>query len=141
MRTAYHRRVRSLRRLWPLIPLVLVAFLATPAFAQLDRGQIAGFVKDQSGGVIPGATVTATSAQTGRARTAVTDANGYYVFPAVTPGVYDLSVELEGFKKWIQVGVTLDAASSITIDPTLETGTITEGRLRLAAVFPLNGAT
>ena len=117
--------------------LTFVALSATPALAQLDRGQIAGFVKDQSGGVIPGATVTVTSTQTGIARTAITDANGYYVFAAMTPGVYDLSVELEGFKKWVQVGVTLDAASSITVDSTLETGTITEAITVTAEATPL----
>jgi hypothetical protein len=120
-----------------LATFAVVALSATPAFAQLDRGQIAGFVKDQSGGVIPGATVTATSTQTGIARTALTDANGYYVFPGVTPGAYDMTVELEGFKKWIQLGVTLDAASSITIDPTLETGTITEAITVTAEATPL----
>src|SRR5918996_199650 len=106
--------------------LALVALAATPALAQLDRSQIAGFVKDESGGVIPGATVTATSTQTGLARTAVTDSRGYYVFPGMTPGVYDLSVELEGFKKWVQVGLTLDAASSVGVDAILQTGTISE---------------
>src|SRR4051812_28287210 len=106
--------------------LLLVALAAAPAFAQLDRGQISGFVKDQTGGVVPGATVTLNQTQTQIQRTTVTDANGYYVFPAVSPGVYEVSVELEGFKKSVQVGVTLDAASSKSVDATLETGTISE---------------
>src|SRR5918995_6505195 len=94
-----------------LTGIVLVVLLATPALAQLDRGQISGFVKDESGAIVPGATVTVTSRQTALTRTTVTDSNGYYVFPGMTPGGYDLSVELQGFKKWVQVGMTLDAAS------------------------------
>ena len=61
--------------------LVLAVVGVLPAFAQGDRGQIAGFVKDQTGGVIPGATVTATNSQTRLTWTAVTDARGYYVLP------------------------------------------------------------
>jgi hypothetical protein len=120
-----------------LTALVLVALAATPALAQLDRGQIAGFVKDESGAVVPGATVTVTSTQTGFTRTTVTDANGYYVFPAMTPGMYDVSAELQGFKKWNQVGLTLDAASSITVDVTLQTGTVAETVTVTAEATPL----
>jgi hypothetical protein len=117
--------------------LVLVVFAAVPAFAQVDRGQIAGFVKDQTGGVIPGATVTATHIQTRLARTVVTDSTGYYVFPSLTPGAYEIAVELQGFKKFIQTGVALDAASSSTVDVTLETGTITEAVTVTAEATPL----
>src|SRR5262249_15908875 len=81
---------------------LLVAPSALPVFAQLDRGQIAGFVKDETGGVIPGATVTATHTQTGAARIVYTDATGYYVFTTLTPGTYDIVVELPGFKQWKQ---------------------------------------
>ena len=77
--------------------LVIGAFAAAPAYAQSDRGQIAGFVKDQSGGVIPGATVRAINTQTRLERVSVTDPSGYYVLPALAPGVYDVSVELDGF--------------------------------------------
>ena len=56
----------------------------------------------------------------------VTDARGYYVLPALPPGIYDVSVELDGFKKWTQTGVTLDAASSASVQAVLETGTISE---------------
>ena len=79
-----------------VMTLVLIGASVLPAFAQGDRGQIAGFVKDQTGGVIPGATVTATNSQTRLTWTAVTDSRGYYVFPALPPGGYELSVEQDG---------------------------------------------
>jgi hypothetical protein len=119
---------------------LVIAWLAlapAAAFAQLDRGQISGFVKDQSGGVIPGATVTATHIQTGVGRTVVTDGTGYYVFTAVTPGPYDVVVELQGFKKWLQTGVPMDAGANMRVDVTLETGTINESVTVVAMSTPL----
>src|SRR3989442_2411712 len=99
------------RRLVPrctgLALFALVALTPSPASAQLDRGQIAGFIKDQTGGVIPGATITATHAQTGVVRTVVTDGTGYYVFTAGKTGAYDCGGELPGFNKWMQTGVPM----------------------------------
>jgi hypothetical protein len=120
-----------------LAAIALVAIVAAPALAQSDRGRIAGFVKDQTGGVVPGATVTATHTQTQQTRTTVTDATGYYSFPALMPGTYDVVVELEGFKKAVQSGITLDAAASMSVDATLETGTISEAVTVTAEATPL----
>ena len=78
--------------------LVLVALGVLPAFAQGDRGQIAGFIKDQTGRMIRGATVTATNGQTRLTWTAVTDTRGYYVFPALPPGPYELLGGAAGFQ-------------------------------------------
>src|SRR5207247_8879668 len=134
-------RSNRISRRWTAVPLVMaaVALLTTagPASAQIDRGQIAGFVKDQSGGVIPGATVTATNIQTRIGRTVVTDATGYYIFTALSPGAYNVEAELEGFKKWVKTGVPLDAASSITVDVTLQTGAITESVTVIAESTPI----
>ncbi len=120
-----------------LSALVLLAVAVGAAFAQGDRGQIAGFVKDQTGGVIPGATVTAVNSQTRLTWTAVTDDRGYYVFPSLPPGAYEIAVELQGFKKWIQTGMTLDAASSRAVDVTLETGALAETVTVTAEATPL----
>jgi hypothetical protein len=81
-----------------LFLLVLVAALAlvgTSAYAQ--NAQITGNVKDQSGGVLPGVTVTARNAERGFVRTALTDATGDYRLPALPPGNYIVTVELAGF--------------------------------------------
>ena len=120
-----------------LAALAIIAIVAAPALAQTDRGQISGFVNDQTGAVVPGATVTLTQRQTGAVRTTVTDGTGYYVFPALSPGLYDVAVELEGFKKVVISGVTLDAASSVTRDATLETGAISEAVTVTAEATPL----
>ena len=120
-----------------LASLLLVVLSTVPAFAQGDRGQITGFVKDTSGAVIPGATVTATHTQTRLQRVAVTDANGYYVLPALPPGSYEVVAELDGFKKWAQTGVTLDAAASATVQAVLEPGTVSEVITVTAEATPL----
>ncbi len=119
-----------------VVVLLLIA-LATPASAQLERGRIAGFVRDQSGAIVPGATVTAVNVETRLKRSVVSDATGYYVFPALAPGAYDVEVELEGFKKGVQTGVRLDASAGVTVDFTLETGAISEAVTVTAEATPL----
>jgi hypothetical protein len=99
---------------------------AGPAYAQLDRGTISGTVTDQQGAVVPGVTITATSKQTGEARAAVTNATGFYTFPNLPPGRYDVSAELQGFRKVTRTDVPLDAGGAIRIDTVLEAGAITE---------------
>src|SRR5215213_1047325 len=99
---------------------------ASSAFAQFDRGTISGTIKDAQGGVVPGVTVTATSTQTQQARSTVTDGSGFYTFPNLQPGRYDISAELQGFKKENRTGVQVDAASALTLEFTLATGSLTE---------------
>ena len=68
--------------------LVIVAAFSTSAYAQFDSGQITGFVRDPQQGALPGTTVTATNEATSNARTTVTNASGFYVFPEVPVGTY-----------------------------------------------------
>ena len=119
------RRQRSPYRVavWAL---VLLAASATSAFAQVDRGTVSGTIKDAQGGVVPGVTVTATSTQTQQTRTTVTDGSGFYTFPNLQPSRYDFTVELQGFKKETRTGVQVDAASALTLEFTLATGSLTE---------------
>ena len=104
----------------------LLAASATSAFAQLDRGTISGTIKDSQGGVVPGVTVNATITQTQQTRTTVTDGSGFYTFPNLQPGRYDISAELQGFKKETRTGVQVDAASALNLEFTLATGSLTE---------------
>ncbi len=103
-----------------------VVFATTPAFAQFDRGTISGVVKDDTGGVVPGVTVTATQVSTQTPRETVTDGSGFYTFPNLAPGRYNLSAELQGFKKSLREAVQLDATAAVTIDFALSAGAITE---------------
>ena len=114
----------------PLRRIALFSFLllgaASTAFAQFDRGTISGTVKDAQGGIVPGATVTVTSTQTQQSNSTVTDGSGYYTFPNLNAGRYELVVELSGFKKISRSNVQLDAAGAVALDFTLETGALTE---------------
>ena len=89
-------------------------------------GSVTGTVKDTTGGVIPGATVTLMNTALGNQFTAVTDGQGVYSFPNVPVGRYDLTIALEGFKPHRRAGVAVDINSRLQIDATLEVGEQTE---------------
>jgi hypothetical protein len=100
---------------------------AGQVLAQAVAGsKLAGDVKDSSGGVLPGATVTATNAATGLARTVYTDSEGAYVLPNLPVGPYRLVVTLEGFATYNRDGIVLQVGSSPTVDVTLGVGGIGE---------------
>jgi hypothetical protein len=106
--------------------LACTVFFAAPAAAQFDRAQLSGRVKDAQSATVPGATVTATNRSTQTGTTVVTDSTGFYTFPNLSAGRYDVSAELQGFKKSLRNDVQLDAAGSLTLDFSLETGAVTE---------------
>jgi hypothetical protein len=112
-----------------LLTLVVAALLVSPvpALAQIGQtGTLTGTVTDSTGAVLPGATITVTSdALIGGSRTAVSDANGTYRFPALPPGRYMVTVEMPSFKKWEQEA-RLELGQTISIDPKLELGGVTE---------------
>jgi hypothetical protein len=94
--------------------------------ASAQQGQINGVISDSSGGVIPGATVTAIESGTGITRDTVTGANGRYQFPSMRPTTYDIRAELTGFKSVQRTGLTLQANQNLTVNVTLELGELSE---------------
>jgi Carboxypeptidase regulatory-like domain len=114
-----------------------VLLSALPAAAQFDRGSISGTVKDAQGGVVPGVTVSITNLETQQMRTTVTDSSGYYTVPNLPGGKYDVSAELQGFKKALRQNVTLDSSSSTVLNIALETGALTEAVTVTAEATPL----
>lgn len=110
-----------------ILVFLLLLPLATTGFAQsLQVGTIEGKVVDQSGGVVPGVTVTLTSPVLLSPRSAVTDQGGVYAFQSLPLGDYSAAYELSGFKKVVREGLTVTAARTITVDVTLQTGTVSE---------------
>src|SRR5262245_31864427 len=82
-----------------LATLLLIALFAAPAPAQDSPGTITGTVRDTSGGVIPGATVTITNTAMGTTINVVTNEQGLFQAPFLLPGSYRVTAELSGFKK------------------------------------------
>ena len=97
-----------MRRVWILCALALSTLLGASAFAQ-GGGNVAitGTVTDPSGAVLPGAKVTVTQLNTSVVRTAVTNDSGQFNVPSIPPATYTVSVEAQGFKKYIQTVVLL----------------------------------
>src|SRR5262249_1746621 len=93
---------------------------ATGALAQTYTGTVTGIVKDEQGGVLPGATVTA--AGKAGSKTSPTDATGSYRFPALDPGVYTVTAELSGFRVGRQDNVNVTVGSTLNVDFTLKVG-------------------
>ena len=89
-------------------------------------GSISGVVTDSSGAVISDAAVVATNTQTGVRTAASTDTKGFYSFPTLPVGTYDLRVSHDGFKSYSRTAVTIDANSAVRADVTLEVGAINE---------------
>src|SRR5689334_242966 len=95
------------------------------AFAQATA-QLSGTVKDSSGAVLPGATVTVTQTDTGFSRTVVTETSGTYVVPNLPTGPYKLEASLQGFRTYAQTGIVLQVNGNPTINIVLAVGDVAE---------------
>lgn len=100
-------------------------WLHAPVFAQ-TFGEFTGVVSDSSGAVIAGARVTITNTATSVARVTETNESGNYTVPFVSPGVYDLQAETDGFKAARQEDWTLQVGDVARVDFALEIGAVTE---------------
>ena len=89
------------------------------ASAQTNTAEIGGVVRDASGGVLPGAVVTATHADSGAMLERVTDTEGRFYLPALRIGAWDLSAALPGFSTQTQKGVVLEIGRSLNLEFTL----------------------
>src|SRR5216117_4342736 len=76
----------------------LLLIMGKQAMSQLPTGTILGAVKDSSGAVIPGASITAKNVETGLTRTGVSAEDGSYRLSALPVGSYEVKVELPGFQ-------------------------------------------
>ena len=89
----------SIARLLSLVAAVLLAVVApVAAQSQAINGSIEGTIKDTSGAVLPGVTVTLHHVDTGTDRVVVTNANGVFRAPLLPLGMFKVTASLEGFK-------------------------------------------
>jgi hypothetical protein len=101
---------------------ILLPFLASAQTA----GEIAGIVTDATGAVVPGATVTVTNQATNATRVTTTNEAGIYTVPSLIPGVYEVKVEMPGFRTVIRRDIQLEVQQTARINVTLEVGEVTE---------------
>jgi hypothetical protein len=102
---------------------LLLLLSAVSSFSQsTSTGTILGVVKDSSGGVVAGATVTVLNTDISQTRTAVTGDDGAFRVPALLTGHYSVKVEKDGFKTETRNGLTLDVAQELAVNVGLEVG-------------------
>jgi len=120
------------KKLWILLAVVALTTMLTGAAAAQGRaeGSIVGTVTDETKGVLPGVTVTATNPATGFSRETVTDAEGQFVLPALPPAPYEVMAALTGFSTFkgtvtVSVGAEARVAISLTVGSVQENVTVT----------------
>jgi Carboxypeptidase regulatory-like domain/TonB-dependent Receptor Plug Domain len=103
----------------------LLIGVPTPANAQTVTGQITGTVVDSGGAVIAGAEVQVTNETTKQIRQFTTLSNGNFIFPDLVPGTYDLRIAHEGFKTFLQNGITVGTLEKVDVHTlTLQIGEV-----------------
>jgi hypothetical protein len=115
---------------------ICAIFVASTAYAQTDRGTITGTVADPTNAVIPSANIKLINTQTGAQYDTVTTDTGNYTLPSLPVGTYNLSVEVPGFKKFIQDGIKVATALTERVDVVLEIGSASEA-VTITADAPL----
>jgi len=104
--------------------MAVFALLSGVALAQ-SNGTVKGIVKDASGAILPGVSVTLTNKGTQRVQTALTTEVGSYVFPTLPPGTYSVTFDLQGFKKFVRDNVTVNVTETVNVDANLVVGDVT----------------
>jgi hypothetical protein len=113
-----------------------ICMLAMGLSAQESRGQIIGRVSDPSGAVIPGATVRAVDTGTNVVTNATTSETGDFTLPFLVAGDYEVSVEVQGFKRFQRKGIAVRIQDSVSLNVTMQIGSNTES-VEVTAELPV----
>src|SRR5229473_7948128 len=109
-----------------LAVLILFVFCAVTTKAQTGTSSITGTVRDATGAVVPGATVTAKNEATGVESTQTTNDSGLFAFASLPVGRYTITVEKQGFKILQMTKYSLQVGEPLTVDIALEVGQVSE---------------
>ena len=120
------------------VAVLLTGWLAAglAAHAQQPTGTILGTVKDATGGVIPGTSITVTNTQTGFVRSALTSQDGSYRLPALPVGIYQIAVEHPGFQRETRSDLTLNIGQEAVLNFSLQVGAV-EQTIAVTAEAPM----
>lgn len=112
------------KKLCGVIAVLLACAVASPVSAQETTGAIAGRIVDAQGLPLPGVTVTTTGSQ--GTKTVVTDGEGRFTVPFLTPGAYAVHAELQGFKAIDRSEVEVRLGATVDLPLTMEIGALAE---------------
>src|SRR5438105_2348097 len=104
--------------------------------AQGVRATIVGRVTDDTGAVVPGASITITNIGTNDSRSVIVNDNGEYAIPQLAPGQYTLTAEYTGFNTVVRSGIVLETNQQARLDVVLKVGGLTE-EVQVSAAAPL----
>ncbi len=116
----------STRQMVSFVLVLSCLFCPAVAGAQTNTVTLAGVATDDTGGALPGVTVTATNTATGLVRTAITDSAGRYTVLGLPPALYDVRAELQGFAPVVQRAQQLQVGQTVTLDFKLKLGALSE---------------
>src|SRR5947208_15937852 len=102
----------------------VIALASGLVFGQSFSAAITGVVRDATGAVLPGVSVTAKHTESGLTRTVLTSETGDYRMPALPVGAYEVTAELSGFKQQIRRGINLVVAQEAVVNLTMDVGDI-----------------
>ncbi|MBI4478957.1 MAG: carboxypeptidase regulatory-like domain-containing protein [Acidobacteria bacterium] len=123
-----------------LVAVILAVVLFSGTVWAQVTASISGTVKDASGAVVPGATVTIRHLETGATRIAESDVNGGFTVSSLPVGEYEITAERAGFKQVVRRGITLVVNQQAVVNFTLEVGAV-EQQVTVTAELPLVSTT
>jgi hypothetical protein len=121
---------------WWQLSIAASLFLASLQPLAAQTAEVSGRVLDSSKAAVTGAQVTLTRTDTGDKREVVSSTNGYYNFPLLGAGVYEVTVVKEGFQKQNRTGIKVETGEVSDVDIELAVGSVTQ-TVDVEAVVPL----
>src|SRR5262250_2786896 len=104
------------------VVVLLIAFATSIVSAQTSTASMVGVVRDATGALVPGVTITVKHVDSGQTRTVITTENGGYNVPLLQVGAYELTTSMPGFKQAVRSGINLVVGQEAVVDLTLEVG-------------------
>src|SRR5690349_14355453 len=101
---------------WFAASWLLLSVAAAQAVGQASTGAIVGTVRDSSGAVLPGVTITIRNEGTNATRDVVTGESGDYSAPLLPPGNYELTADLTGFGRRVAKSIKLEVNQTVRMD-------------------------
>src|SRR5437773_6230264 len=116
--------MRTTRIVFSWLPVLLLTLGAANALAQGYDGTLRGIVKDTTGAVIAGATVTVVNDDTQVSRTVNSERDGVFTVPNLLVGKYTVTIEMQGFKKYVRGDIQIKANQIIDLVAALQVGEV-----------------